>query len=207
MSGQKPLQGWIYKINPHSVSLQCRSGHIHLYELKEPGEFVNCKQTSCTLEINSSRVFRGYHPYIIWTGDQFQNESSYIQTFTVIPLTSKETYKGLPTTYPVNSTSKNGLEKTSYALVHQICTVEANCFKDSEGNWLQRIGQLGKEDRTSIQERLKYFLGIKDVISEDWLANNSSPELVEKILDYLPEDTRILIIEKLIDNLNLNKRE
>ncbi|MEH2391814.1 MAG: type II toxin-antitoxin system PemK/MazF family toxin [Nostoc sp.] len=156
MAGYRPRQGWIYLINPHKVSLCCTSGHKYNYDLNEPGE-LKCKAISCTLQINSSRVFRGEHPHIIWTNDQFQDDCNYIQTFTLIPLTSKETYKGLPTVYPIKRTSKNGLEQNYFALVHQICTVDANCFKDSAGNWLNRIGQLEPLDREAIEKRLKYF--------------------------------------------------
>lgn len=201
MAGQRPRKGWIYMINPHRVSLRCKFGHTHIYDLKEPGEFIECKQTSCTLEINSSRVLRGEHPYIIWTSDKFQDESNYIQTFTVIPLSSQETYKGLPTVYPINSTSTNGLEKNSHTLIHQISTVEANCFKDSGGNWLTRMGQLDKADKDAIEERLTYFFGLRNNPSEDWFAENSSLELLEKVFYYLPENERIVGLEKLMDDL------
>ncbi len=97
MAGQKPRQGWIYFINPYRVSLRCRVGHTHIYDLDEPGE-VQCQTISCTENINSSRVFRGTHPYVVWTGDEFQDESGYIATFSVIPLTSQTTSNGLPTT-------------------------------------------------------------------------------------------------------------
>ncbi|WP_235335352.1 MULTISPECIES: hypothetical protein [Aphanizomenon] len=99
MAGQRPRQGWIYWINPYKVSLRCKLGHVHIYNLDEPGE-VECQ--TCSENINSSRVFRGTHPYIIWTSDQFQDESGYIATFSVIPLTSQTTFNGLPTTYPIN---------------------------------------------------------------------------------------------------------
>lgn len=201
MAGQRPRKGWIYMINPHRVSLRCQLGHTHIYDLKEPGEYIECKQTSCTLEINSSRVLRGEHPYIIWTSDQFQDESNYIQTFTVIPLSSQETYKGLPTVYPINSTSTNGLEKNSHTLIHQISTVEGNCFKDSAGNWLTRIGQLDKADKDAIEERLRYFLGMPNNPSEDWFVKNSSLELLKKVFYYLPENERIVGLEKLMDDL------
>lgn len=202
MSGQKPRQGWIYMINPHRVCLRCQVGHTHIYDLNEPGEYIQCQQTSCTLQINSSRVLRGEHPHIIWTSNQFQDESNYRATFTVIPLTSQETYKGLPTVYPINATARNNLNQKSHALVHQICTVEANCFKDRSGNWLQRIGQLGKSDKASINERLRYFLDIPENSSEDWLANNASPELLRKVFYYLPKNERSSILEELIDDLD-----
>lgn len=198
MAGQKPKQGWIYSINPYRVSLRCKVGHVHIYNLDEPGE-VECK--TCTQNINSSRVFRGIHPYIIWTSDEFQDKYGYTSTFSVIPLTSQTTSSGLPTIYPINSTSRNGLYKTSYALVHQICTVEANCFKDSSANWVDRIGQLDKPDKDVIEERLKYFLNIQENPSEDWFTQNASLELLKKVFDYLPEDTKSLAIEKLINNL------
>lgn len=198
MAGQKPKQGWIYSINPYRVSLRCKAGHVHIYNLDEPGE-VKCQ--TCTQNINSSRVFRGIHPYIIWTSDEFQDKYGYTSTFSVIPLTSQTTSSGLPTIYPINSTSRNGLYKTSYALVHQICTVEANCFKDSSANWVNRIGQLDKPDKDVIEERLKYFLNIQENPSEDWFTQNASPELLKKVFDFLPEDTKSLAIEKLINNL------
>lgn len=199
MAGQKPRQGWIYWINPYRVSLRCKLGHVHIYNLDEPGE-VECQ--TCNSYINSSRVFRGTHPYIIWTSDQFQDESGYIATFSVIPLTSQTTFNGLPTTYPINSTVRNGLEKNSYVLVHQISTVDANCFKDSSENWLNRIGQLDKADKEAIEERLKYFLNIQDNPSEDWFAQNASPEIVKKVFDYLSEEDKSSVIEELINNLN-----
>jgi mRNA interferase MazF len=120
----------------------------------------------------------------------------------VIPLTSQSTFNGLPTTYPVNSTTKNGLDKNSYVLVHQICTVDANCFKDVSGNWLNRIGQLDKADKIAIEERLKYFLNIQVNPSEDWFAQNASPELVKKVFGYLDEDNKNLTLEELIKSLN-----
>ncbi len=38
MGGQRPRQGWIYSINPYRVSLRCKLGHVHIYNLDEPGE-------------------------------------------------------------------------------------------------------------------------------------------------------------------------
>ncbi|MEG4348685.1 type II toxin-antitoxin system PemK/MazF family toxin [Microcoleus sp. LAD1_D3] len=201
VAGQKPRQGWIYFINPYRVSLRCKLGHHHIYEIHEPGK-IECKTISCTQVINSSRVFRGEHPYIVWTSDQFQDESKYIQTLTLIPLTSQETYKGLPTVYPINSTSTNGLSKNSFALVHQICTVDANCFKDSQGEWLKRVGQLDKADKEAIEERLKYFLNLGDNPGADWFIENASIEFLQKVFNYLPDETtKSMAIEKLIDDL------
>jgi mRNA interferase MazF len=204
VAGKRPRQGWIYFINPYKLSLRCKLGHTHIYDLNEPGE-IECKTSSCTQVINSSRVFRGEHPYIIWTCDEFQDTFNYIETFTAIPLTSssREKDKGLPTAYPINSTSRNGLLKNSFALVHQICTVDANCSKDSKGDWLERIGQLDKSDKESIEERLKYFLNIQESPSDDWFANNASPELLKKVFNYLNEDKKQSVLEELIDNVNL----
>ncbi len=202
MAGYKPRQGWIFFINPYRVSLRCKLGHYHIYNLDEPGE-ISCKTTSCTQIINSSRVFRGEHACIIWTFDKFQDDLKYIETFTVIPLTSstRERDKGLPTAYPINATAKNGLDKQSFALVHQICTVDTNCFKDAKGDWLNRIGQIDKSDKEAVEERLKYFLNIQENPSEDWFANNASPELLRKVFDYLPENLKKSALEELIDDL------
>jgi hypothetical protein len=58
LAGQRPIEGWIYMINPYQVSLRCKMGHIHFYDLIEPGE-VECQTASCSLAIDSSHVFRG----------------------------------------------------------------------------------------------------------------------------------------------------
>ncbi|MGB7439474.1 MAG: type II toxin-antitoxin system PemK/MazF family toxin [Coleofasciculaceae cyanobacterium] len=201
MAGKRPRQGWIYFINPYRVSLRCRVGHTHLYDLNEPGEF-ECKHASCKLTINSSRVFRGEHPHIIWTSDQFQDDFNYIQTFTVIPLTCQETYKGLPTVYPINSTSRNGLDRNYFALVHQLFTVDANCFQDSAGNWSNRIGQLDKGDKEAIEKRLQYFLNLQDDPGEDWFVNNAFPGILKKVFEYISEDGKETALERLLDDLD-----
>jgi mRNA-degrading endonuclease toxin of MazEF toxin-antitoxin module len=203
VAGQKPRQGWIYYINPRQVVLRCKLGHTYIYDLPESGE-VECQHQSCNLQINSSRVFRGSHPHVVWISNQFQDEYNYIDTFTVIPLTSssRERDKGLPTAYPVRATSRNSLDKDSFALVHQICTVDANSFKDIKGDWLNRIGQLDRADKEAIEERLKFFLGINETPSEDWFAQNATPELLKKVYFYLSEDDRTTILEELIDNMS-----
>lgn len=187
-------------INPYRVSLRCSSGHIHFYTLDAPGE-IECRTVSCSLTINSSRVFRGTHPHVIWTSNQFQDESGYIQTFTAIPLTSQTTFSGLPTTYPITNTARNGLSKKSYALVHQICTVDGNCFKDASGGWLEREGHLDQKDRSEIAKRLKFFLGFDNDLNEDWFKKNASPELVQKIYGYLSDSEKGALLESLIDDL------
>jgi mRNA interferase MazF len=201
--GNKPRHGWIYFINPYRVSLRCKLGHDHIYHLDEPGE-IYCQTTSCNQIINSSRVFRGKHPYIIWTSDKFPDDFNYIETFTVIPLTSsaRERDKGLPTAYPINATIRNGLDKQSFALVHQICTVDANCFKDEKGDWLNRVGQIDKPDKDAVEERLKYFLNIQESPSDDWFMKNASPELLKKVFDNLPENSQKSVLEEMIDNLD-----
>ncbi|MEG3859171.1 type II toxin-antitoxin system PemK/MazF family toxin [Microcoleus sp. herbarium12] len=203
MAGKTPRQGWIYLVNPQKISLRCQQNHNHIYDLSEPGE-IECKTVDCNLIINSSRVLRGEHHYLFWEIDQFQDNSECLQTFTVIPLTFQETCKGLPTAYPINSTTKNGLDRNSLALVHQICTVEANCFKDSQGNWFERVGQVDKGDKESIEERLKYFLNLGDNSSDDWLMNNVSVEVLEKVFDYFPKEmTKKIDLEKVISDLEL----
>ncbi len=201
MAKTRPRQGWIYMINPSLVSLCCRNNHQYLYSLNQVYE-VQCQNPNCNEIINSSRVLRGVHPYIIWTSNQFQDESNYVQTFTAIPLTSQTTFVGLPTTYPINNTTKNGLNCTSYALINQICTIDSNCFKDSSGNWLERIGQLSKNDKEQIKERLIYYLNLASDLSEDWFKQNLSEELFKKLFDYFPNDIKEQILIELMDNLD-----
>jgi len=195
---QGPRQGWIYMINPYRVSLTCKAKHTHIYTLDGPGEIL-CRTETCSLTINSSHVFRGAHPYVIWTNDQLQHDSGYIKTFIAIPLTSKTTFAGLPTTYPITKTAKNGLTEKSYALVHQICTVDAACFKDKDDCWIERIGQLDQKDKDGIEERLKYALNINETPSEDWFKKNTSPELIQRLYSYLPASIQERTLEDLLD--------
>lgn len=45
--------------------------------------------------------------------------------FTIrIPLTSKDTFRGLPTAYPIKANPSNGLADNSLALVHQLTTID-----------------------------------------------------------------------------------
>lgn len=204
MAGQRPQQGWIYKkINPSRVSLSCRRGHRYFYDLPELRE-INCKHLGCDQTINPSRVFREEHPYIIWTSNEFQNDTNYIQTFTVIPLTSKRnrTNDGLFTFYPITKTSKNGLDVTSYALVHQICTIDGNCFKDRNGDWLKKNGQLDKKDKNEIEETLAYYLNVSTNPNDDWFRKNASSALVKKIFNLLPEAEQEKTLEELMDSLD-----
>lgn len=198
MAGRIPKQGWIYFINPYRVSLRCGLGHIGIYELTEPGE-VDCQNPSCGCKMNSSRVFRGEHPHIVWTSEQFQADFGSIKTFTVLPLTTSRRDTGLPTTYPLPPSQRNGLSETSYVLIHQLITVDGNCFKNSRGDWLASTGQVESKDRNEIEERLKYFFDMKDD-QEDWLIKNSSIELLKKVFDSLPDqETKNRGIESLID--------
>lgn len=198
MAGQRPRQGWVYWIDPHTVVLRCKNGHRYVYGIPEPGMVV-CKHGACNLPINSSRVFRGEHPYIVWSSNKFHDTYNKIDVYTAIPLTTSERDKGLPTTYPIKSTSRNGLSKNSFALVHQICTLDANCFKDLNGTWKQRVGQLDKTDKRAIEKRLKYYFDIQENPGDDWFANNASLELLDKVFGHLPHDKQEEAILNLID--------
>ncbi|MGD1701634.1 type II toxin-antitoxin system PemK/MazF family toxin [Dapis sp. BLCC M229] len=192
---QTPRKGWIYIIDPQKVYLTCKLGHTYSYNI-EPLDYVECHHPSCKHTVNPSRVLRGKHPYIVLTSEKFLDQSGYIKTFNAIPLTSQKTYKGLPTAYPINPTAKNCLDKKSFALVHQICTIDANYFKDREGKWKKRVGQLDKEDREEIGKRLTDLF---DLEPDDWFTKNASPELLIKIMYKIPENERHLAIERLID--------
>jgi len=199
MAGKRPKQGWIYMINPYRISLRCGNGHQHFYDLEEPAE-VNCKQSGCHQMINSSRVQRGFHPYIIWTSNDFLDELKKFPVFNAIPLTSQTTFSDLPTTYSITNTAQNGLSCRSYALVHQIITIDSNCFKDQFGDWIQKMGTLAKKDKEQIQRRLSYLLGFDNAPSEDWFRDNASPELVKKIFDFLPEEAKQQALDHLLDD-------
>ena len=201
MAGQRPKKGWIYMINPYRVSLRCKMGHIHFYDLIEPGE-VECQTASCSLAINSSHVFRGTHPHIICTSDEFEGDTNYsVKTFQVIPLTSKTTFAGLPTTYPIVSNRKNGLTTKSYALVHQLYPINGDCFKKADGSWMERMGQLDSRDKTEIEQRLKFSLELSSPTTDDFLMN-MTPELFKKAYGHLPDDLKMKALEDLIDGVD-----
>ncbi len=202
MAGNKPRQGWIYFINPYRVFLRCKLGHIHFYNL-EKSDNISCKTADCRQIINYNMVFRREQLYIIWESDKFKNGINYIDTFTAIPLTFSilENNKGLPTAYPINPTKRNGFDKQSFALVHHIFTVDANCFKDDSGDWITRIGQIDKTDKQAIEERLKYFVDIQANPSDDWFVKNVSPDILNQVFDNLSADNQYSALEELIDDV------
>lgn len=93
------------------------------------------------------------------------------------------------------------MDRKSYALVHQICTVDSRCFKDSSDDWLQRGGQLDLKDKDEITKRLKFFLGFDSSPDEDWFKQNASPELVQKIYGFLSDAEKNSLLESLLDDL------
>lgn len=200
MAGQKPRQGWVYMVDPSRVILTCKNRHSRAYTLTEHGE-VNCKVDSCNLTINSSHITRGRHPYVVVTSNEYQDEISRIPTLVAIPLTTQLTFVGLPDVYPINKTIENGLDSKSYALVHQVRVIDATCFKDFSGSWMPRIGQLSLSDKEAIKSRLQYVLGIEFQPSDDWLRQNSNPELLLKIYGHLSKEEQATLLENLLENL------
>lgn len=202
MAGKTPKQGWIYLINPHRVFLRCLLGHIHLYDL-EKTDNISCKTANCKQIINYSKEFRREQAYIIWESGKFKNGLNYIDTFTLIPLIFdiQERDRGLPIVYPINPTNRNELEKQSYAFVHNIFTVDANCLKDDKNDWLNRIGQLDKSDKQAIEERLKYFLDIQQNPSDDWFIKNTYLEILREVFDNLAVDNQYSALVDFIDDI------
>jgi len=196
MPSQKPRQNWIYMIDPKLVALRCKNGHRHVYDISTLPE-LSCFESNCNLKINSSKVMRGKHPHIIWS------EYSYgkFHAYHVIPLTSKETFKGLPTVYPINKNAQNALDKNSLALVHQLTMIDSECLKDANGDWIQRIGVLSKNDREAIELRLKFALNLPETQNDTWFTENASPELLKKVFLELNEKQQKDSIEDLLDYL------
>lgn len=185
-------------VNPSRVSLTCKNGHSYIYELSEHGE-VDCKQNKCSLSINSSRVTRGAHPYIVVTSNEYIDGTKRIPTLAAVPLSSQTTFSGLPDVYPINKTVQNSLTFKSYALVHQIRVIDAGCFKDKHNNWIERIGQLSKQDKEGIESRLKYFLGLGLEPDDDWIRRNATLELAQKIYGQLIKEEREILLEAFIN--------
>ncbi len=55
---------------------------------------------------------------------------------------------------------------------------------------------------TNLNKYLKYFLNIQENPSDDWFVKNASPEILKKMFDNLPEESKQSAIEELIDNLD-----
>ena len=70
---------------------------------------------------------------------------------------------------------------------------------DKQGDWRNRIGQIDKSDKETVEERLKYLLDIPQNPSDDWFRKNASPELLKKIYDDLTEDDKQSVKDSLID--------
>ena len=196
MPGRKPRPNWIYMIDPKRVALKCKNGHNHVYDISGVSE-LDCFETNCNLTLNSSRVMRGKHPHIIWS------EYSYgkFQAYHVIPLTSKDTFRGLPSVYPIRKNIKNSLDKDSLALVHQLTIVDSECFKYGNGSWMQRMGTISQDIRKEIELRLKFSLNLSENPSDDWFAANASPQLLKKIFSGLNEEQKENALTDLLDSI------
>ena len=196
MAGKKPRHGWLYMINPKQVVLRCDLGHEHSYDISGPDD-LDCSHSSCTSKINSSSVMRGKHPYIVWSVYTYGK----FHLCHAIPLTSRETFQGLPTSYPIKAHPNNGLTCNSLALVHQLTAIDVECFKDVNGNWSERLGVINTGEKKDLEERLRYALNLPNCLSEDWFTKNSSPELLEKVYMGIEPIQREEALSRLVDKL------
>ena len=139
---------------------------------------------------------RGKHPHIIWS------EYSYgkFHTYHVIPLTSKDTFRGLPSVYPIKKNGRNGLDKNSLALVHQLTMIDSECLRYGNGQWMQRMGVISADDRKAIELRLKFSLQLSETPSDDWFTENASPELLKQIFSNLNKEQQENIVTDLLDS-------
>lgn len=167
MKNSKPKRGFIYRLDPNKVVAKCKDNHFNVYQIRQP-KTQRCKEKPCKEKVNPSYVERYKHPHLVWMSNAFFAENTtYEFTFTVISLSSKlnNINKGLTTVYTINNTKNNikktGLEDKSYALIHQITTVDAGCFKKPDGSWEESIGMLSDSDMNGIEKRLRYYLGLR----------------------------------------------
>ena len=194
---KNPTQGNIYFIDPKFVYLKCKDDHEHHYDISSK-DSIECKEHDCYLTINSSQIMRGEHPYIVWSNFY---KPPLINLYYVIPLTSQDTFNGLPTTYAIKPSKDNNLTKKGYALIHQLTTVDAACFKDINGDWIERRGKIDKDQKEDIKKRLINLLNLPSEPNDDWLKNNASPELIKKISIYLTSEELKETTEFLVDKI------
>lgn len=185
---QKPRRSWIYKINPTATVIRCRGcGWIDKYDHTAVEQ--ECTKADCNCFNNVSKVFRDYHPVVVLTPKHVFEDYKSLATATVVPLTSQETFAGLPTSYPLQRTKKNGLQKPGYVLCHNPLTVDLDAFKKRSGDkriWLQRIGTLTPEEMGEIDQRIAYINGIdEETMAKSWLNANISPDLLLSFFESL----------------------
>lgn len=197
MAGQRPRQGWIYMINPRRVVLKCSLGHERIYDISGPEE-LNCFSSLCTKKINSSRVMRGTHLHIVWSEYNYGK----FHLYHAIPLTSKDTFRGLPTAYPIKANPRNGLSCNSLALVHQLTPIDLECFKGADSDWMKRTGVINADERSDIEERLRLALNLQNYPSEEWFTQNASLELLEKVFMLIAPSQQEDGISRLMDKLD-----
>lgn len=147
-----------------------------------------------TQQINPSTILRGQHPHIIVS---IKAEAAGLAQ--AIPMSSSDRDAGLPTTYPIKAMTRNGLDKHSFALVHQITTLDLRALQQPDGSWMERMGQLEKRDNDAIQERLLFLLDLQP--EEDWFLERMTFNLAEQALERLPPEERQRLLERQLDKL------
>jgi mRNA interferase MazF len=184
-------------IDPNQLVLRCKNGHLNRYNISGPAT-VSCLEVNCSESINSSRVERGVHPHIFWS---ISNQDIFPIAY-AIPLTSKDTFAGLPTTYPVPATKSTGLKNLSYALVNQFVTIDIECFKNTNGDWHERLGGLPKDDINALAEIIKFCFDLAENPIDDWFVKNTDPKIItDLILSKFDQSQQEQIIDGLLDGL------
>jgi mRNA interferase MazF len=168
-------------VDPDRLVLTCQMGHRHSYDILG-GTTTRCAEPSCTESIQTTKIMAGRHPHLIWTSLEYGNN---FHLYYAIPLTSQNTFTGLPTAIPIRSDSGNGLAKDSFALIHQITPINSECFRDSQGQWIERTGRLSPKYMERLEEQLKRFLMISMGMDDNWFKQNASIELCQIIFGNL----------------------
>jgi mRNA interferase MazF len=187
----KPIRGNIYMVDPNRLVLTCQIGHRHAYDLLGDTS-ISCAEPGCDWSIQKTKIMAGFHPYIIWTDLEYGNN---FHLYYAIPLTSKSTFEGLPTAIPIVRDIGNGLDKNSFALIHQITPINSECFRDIQGQWLERKGRLSTKQMKRLEEQLQRFWMISMSMDEDWFKKNASLELTQAIFTNLSVADREAFIE------------
>jgi mRNA interferase MazF len=178
---QKPIRGSIYMVDPNRLVLACQMGHRHSYDILT-STATKCAEPSCSERIQITKIMAGRHPHLIWTSLEYGDN---FHLYYAIPLTSQTTFAGLPTAIPIRKDSGNGLDKDSFALIHQITPINSECFKDIQGQWIERKGRLSKQYLERLEEQLKRFLMISMGMDDNWFKQNASIELCQIIFGNL----------------------
>lgn len=203
---QTPRPGWIYMANPTRTVIRCATcSQVDAYD-HTPGSapctgtyHVNGVHQACPRTHNVSRVFRGAHPLVVLTPEE--DMTSMTGVLIVVPMTSKRTFEGLYTSYPVSNTTSNGLSMPGWVLCHNPLVIDKRALRTPNNSaWLKRLGALRAQELDEVRMRLAYAVGADlEAVARSHLEAHPSIESMQAQYLGLTPEAREAFLEWCID--------